>query len=96
MKCLDYPLKYTGQTRRIFNIRYKEHIHAIRNNNSYSGYSNNTLNTGHTYGTVADAMDVIRRGRKGRHLNTLEKYHIYQICRNVLHMNDMHKIPYFR
>jgi hypothetical protein len=40
IKCLDCPLKYTGQTGRTFNIRYKEHIQAIRNNNSNSGYSN--------------------------------------------------------
>jgi hypothetical protein len=33
-------------------------------------------------------MDVIRIGRKGRHLNTLEKYHIYEISRNNLHMNE--------
>jgi hypothetical protein len=35
-------------------------------------------------------MDVIGTGRKGRHLNTLEKYHIYKISRNNLHMNDTH------
>jgi hypothetical protein len=43
--------------------------------NGNSGYSTNILNTGHTYGTITDTMDVIRTGRKGRHLNTLEKYH---------------------
>jgi hypothetical protein len=37
-----------------------------------------------------DTMDVIRIGRKGRHLNTLEKYHIYEISRNNLHMNETH------
>jgi hypothetical protein len=29
-------------------------------------------------------------GRKGRHLNTLEKYHIYKISRSNLHMDDTH------
>jgi hypothetical protein len=43
---------------------------------------------GHTYGTITDAMDIIRTGRKGRHLNALEKYHIYRISRNDLHMNN--------
>jgi hypothetical protein len=37
MKCLDCPLKYAGQTGRAFRTRYKEHIQAIRNNNSNSG-----------------------------------------------------------
>jgi hypothetical protein len=90
MKCLDCPFKYVGQTGRIFNVRYKEHIHAIRSNNSNSRYSNHILNTGHTYGTITDTMDVIRTGRKGRHLSTLEKYHIYRISRNNLDMNDTH------
>jgi hypothetical protein len=58
MKCLDCPLKYIGRTGRTFNIRYKEHIQAIRNNNN-SGYPNHILNTGHTYGTINDTMDVI-------------------------------------
>jgi hypothetical protein len=38
MKCLDYPLKKKEQTGRAFHTRYKEHIQAIRNNNSNSGY----------------------------------------------------------
>jgi hypothetical protein len=48
------------------------------------------LNTGHTYGAITDTIDVIRTGRKGRHLNTLEKYHIYKISRNNLHMNNIY------
>jgi hypothetical protein len=43
------------------------------------------LNTGHTYGTI---MDIIKTGRKGKHLNTLEKYNIYRINEDNLHMND--------
>jgi hypothetical protein len=34
IKFLDSPLKYIGQTGRMYKIRYKEHIQAIRNNNS--------------------------------------------------------------
>jgi hypothetical protein len=36
-------------------------------------------------------MDVISAGSNGRHLNTLEKYHIYKISREDLHMNDKYK-----
>jgi hypothetical protein len=35
-----------------------------------------------------DAMDVITMGRKGKHLNTSERYHIYRISKDNLHMND--------
>jgi hypothetical protein len=87
MKCLDCPLKYIGPTGRTFNTRYKEHIHDIRSNNSNTGYSNHILNPGHTYGTITDTMEIITLGKKGRYLNTLEKYHIYEICKDNLHMN---------
>jgi hypothetical protein len=90
MKCVDCPMKYTGQTGRTFNIRYKKQLNAIRNNNSNSDYSSHILNTGHRYGSITDTMDIISTGMKGRYLNTLEKYHIYKISKNNLYMNDTH------
>jgi hypothetical protein len=89
MKCSDRPLKYNGQTGRTVNLRYKEHIQAIRIYCSKSSYLNHILNTGHTYGTITTTMDIIRIGRKSRHLNTLEKYHIYKMYKNNSHMNDV-------
>jgi hypothetical protein len=44
---------------------------------------------------IADTMDVIRTGRQGRHLITLDKYHIYGISRNSSHKNDTHN-PIFQ
>jgi hypothetical protein len=90
MKCLDCPLKYIVQTGRTLNIRYKEHIHAIRSNSGNPGYADRILNTRHTYGTITDTMDIVKTGRKGKHLNTLEKYHIYRISKDNPHMNDTH------
>jgi hypothetical protein len=39
---------------------------------------------------MTDIMDIITTGRKGKHLNTLDRYHIYKISRENLHMNDRH------
>jgi hypothetical protein len=35
-------------------------------------------------------MDIIRIVRKSRHLNKVERYHIYKVYKNNLHMNDVH------
>jgi hypothetical protein len=35
-------------------------------------------------------MDIIRIGRKNRHLNSLERYHIYKVYKKNLHMNTVH------
>jgi hypothetical protein len=45
---------------------------------------------GHAYGSIGDTMEVMEVERKGKHLNTLEKYHIYRLSRSRLHMNDAH------
>jgi hypothetical protein len=87
---MDCPLKYVGQTGRIFCTRYKEYIQAIRNDNSNSGYSNHILNTGYTYGSINNTMDIIKTEKEGKNRNTLEKYHIYKISKNRLQMNDIY------
>jgi hypothetical protein len=35
-------------------------------------------------------MDIIKTERKGKYLNTLEKYYIHRIRKDNLHMNDTH------
>jgi hypothetical protein len=91
---MSCPMKYTVQTGRPFNTRYKEHIRHIKNSNSKSGYSNHILNTGHSYRNITDTMEIIKIERKGKHLNTLERYHIYKISIEGIHMNDMHDEAY--
>jgi hypothetical protein len=34
-------------------------------------------------------MDIIKTGRKGKHLNASEKYHIRRISKDNLHVNDI-------
>jgi hypothetical protein len=88
---MSCPMKYNiGQTGRPFNTRYKEHIRDIKNNSSKSGYSNPILNTGHSSGSITDTMEIITIEIKGKHLNTLERCHIYKISKEGIHMNDMH------
>jgi hypothetical protein len=74
---MDCPLKYIRQTGQTFQTRYKENIQAIRNNNNNSRYSNHILNIGYVYGSITDTMKVVKIEKKGKHMNTLERYHIY-------------------
>jgi hypothetical protein len=85
MKCTDCPLKYIGQIGRTFNIKYKEHVHAIRNNSSNSKFSHHILNTGHTYGTITNTMDIIKTGKKSRHLNILKNITFIESVWTMLH-----------
>jgi hypothetical protein len=88
MPRLPTKILYIGQTGGIFHTRYKEHMQAIRNSNSNSGYSSHVLSMEHTYGIITDTTDIIRTHKKGKRLNILEKYHIYKICKNDFLMTD--------
>jgi hypothetical protein len=77
LKCKDSHLQYIGQTGRSFITRYKENIRAIRYNKESSGYAQHILNTDHSYGNIEDTMDIIKIERKGKHLDTLETFHIF-------------------
>jgi hypothetical protein len=39
---------------------------------------------------MTDIMTIIKIERKGKHLNTLEKYHVYKANKEGPIMNDMH------
>jgi hypothetical protein len=59
-------------------------------------WPNHILISEHTYGTITSSMDIIKTGRKGEHLSILEKYYIYRISKDNMHMNDTHTTPYLR
>jgi arginyl-tRNA--protein-N-Asp/Glu arginylyltransferase len=46
------------------------------------------LNTGHSYGKIEDIMEIIKLENKGKHLGTLEKYHIFRSYKQKIHLND--------
>jgi hypothetical protein len=88
LKFSDCHLQYIGQTGCSFLTRYKEHIRAIKYNKESSGYAQHILNTGHSYGKTEDIMDIIKIENKGKHLDTLEKYHIFYAYKQHKHLND--------
>jgi hypothetical protein len=88
LKCKDCPLKYIGKTGRTFKTRYNEHIYAIKTNRRNSKYAEHILDTGHTHGTINETLDILHTKKKGHLLDTLERYYIYNLSKQKLHMND--------
>jgi hypothetical protein len=67
------PSTKIHQTGRTLNVRCRTQIHTIRNNRN-SGYSDHILNKGHANDEIiTDTVDIIKTGKKDKHLNTLEK-----------------------
>jgi hypothetical protein len=70
MKSLQCPLKYIGQKgeHSVPDTKNTKYVLSEKNN-SNSGYSNHILNTLHTFGPVTDNVDIVKKGKKGKHLN---------------------------
>jgi hypothetical protein len=46
------------------------------------------IDTGHTSGTINDALEVLHKKKKGQLVNTLERFHVYNLSEQEQQMND--------
>jgi hypothetical protein len=53
-----------------------------------SRYAQNILDMRHAYGTIEDTFDILHFEKKGPLMNTLERFHIYKLSREGIHLND--------
>jgi hypothetical protein len=83
LQCAECPLKYIGQSGRTFKIRFKEHIKNINNNGQNSKFAQNVVDTTHEYGTTNQTMEILHIAKKGRALDTYERFHIYEISKKT-------------
>jgi hypothetical protein len=79
---------YVGQTGRNFQIRFNEHKHTFKTNSHTSRFAQHLIEHNHPFGNIRNTMQILRRHRKGPHLNTLKKFHIYAEYINNNHIND--------
>ena len=53
-----------------------------------SGFAQHLLDEGHTFGPMENIMDVVHYAKKGRMMDTLEKFHIYEVTQRDIQIND--------
>jgi hypothetical protein len=92
LTCTDCGKAYIGQTGRKFHTRYKEHKRVFYYNPQHSKYAQHLTENKHSFGSINNIMEVIYLQKKGKHLNKIEKFHIYKEARHNNHLNDDHTI----
>jgi hypothetical protein len=60
----------------------------MRNNRLDTEYSRHIFDTGHTHGSIENTITILRKAKKGKFLNTLEKYHIFFASKHEIHMDE--------
>jgi hypothetical protein len=61
----------------IFRMLQGKHLTSFHKKNSPSNYSKHLNEAGQSFGPILDIMEILHCQGKGRHLNTVEKFHIY-------------------
>jgi hypothetical protein len=73
---------------RPFKVRFKGHIQATKGNRDAPMFAQRILNTGHAYGYIEDTMTILHNTGKGPHMNSLERFHSYEISKQGMHLHD--------
>jgi len=71
-------MKYTGQTDRLFNTRFREHLRDFKNGYGKSGFAQHLLENRHAIGTMNDIMDTLFFTNKGRLMDAVESFYIFR------------------
>ena len=88
LTCPDCKMKYTGQTGRPFRIRLQEHFRDFKYGNNRSKFAQHLLENKHSFGPMEDIMDIVYVTKKGKMMDTLEIYYIYNETKSNNQIND--------
>jgi hypothetical protein len=88
LKCPSCDKKYVGQTGRPFRVRFREHQHDFRYMGRKSKFAQHLLDEGHEFGPMDDIMDIIQYASKGKLMDTIERFHIYELTSKGFQLND--------
>jgi hypothetical protein len=81
---------------RNFKKRYKEHFYSFKYNNYNSKYMQHILETGHMFRKMKDIMSIKHYDKRGKHLDTMERFFIYPETKNNNQLNDKHTFVHIK
>jgi len=87
LSCPTCNRKYIGQTGRSFHVRFREHQHDYKYICRKSRFAH-LLDEGHTFGPMENIIHTVHYAKKGRMMDALEKFHIYEVTQRGIQIND--------
>ena len=85
-------MKYVGQTGRSYRVRFQEHHRDFRYNNSKSKFAVHLIENEHSMGHIDNLMEILYINRKGRIMDTTEKYYTYKETKEGNQINDKNTV----
>jgi hypothetical protein len=84
--------KYTGQTGCSFQTRFKEHLRDYKHNNGKLNFAQHLINNNHIFRTMEEIMKIVYITKKGKLMNTLERFYIYDETKKNNQINDKNTV----
>jgi hypothetical protein len=92
LECRDGHKKYIGQTGTPFYVRYNEHCKDFKHRQGTSKFAQHLLDFQHMFGKIDETMKILHTVCKGKMMNTLENFHIYQQTQQGNQINDRNTV----
>ena len=92
LTCKDCNKKYIGQTGHSFYTMFREHFNDLKHGNRCSKFAQHLLENRHSIGPIDEIMEVLHIVKKGKMMDTLEKFHIYKETKLENQINDKNTI----
>jgi hypothetical protein len=70
-------MRYVAQNGRPVCVRFQEYFHNYKNTNNETKFAQHLLHNGHSLRPMESIMDVLYMTNKGRLLDTMEIFYIY-------------------
>jgi hypothetical protein len=91
--CQDCNKNRIGQTDRPFHTRFEEHFRDFKYKNGKAKFAH-LIDNGHPIAPMEDIMEILHVAKKGNKMNTLEKFHVYNVTRLDSQINDKGTVKY--
>ena len=86
--CPDCSTKYVGQKDRPFRLMFQQYFRDFKYANNQSKFAQHLVDNSHSIGPIESLMNVLNTTIKGRLLDTMERFYIYNETRKNNQIND--------
>jgi len=88
LTCPSCNTKNTGHTGRPFKTRFQEHLRDFKYGSNKLKFAQHLLDNRHAAGPMNSIMETVYVTKKGKMMDTIERYYMFRETTNSNHIND--------
>jgi hypothetical protein len=81
-----------GPDRRSFHITYTEHLQDYKHSSNKSKFAQHLTEQKQSFGPIDNTMKILYKNDKGKMMDTMDRFYIYQETKNNSQINDKNTV----